>query len=190
MLLSHLQSLPSSSIIRENVLQYIQEKVSPCILDCIFQHIPLKTAAPSGKKKDNELMPEAEAAAKASKDAIVTCSLLPYVESLSTVGTWQMASLAGSLYGMMIRLLPSFVRTWFTNLRDRSLSYSIELFTRQWCSPPLLLDEFSQVCGDMIHISLLIVKKGTVCCNLFTSSIISSALLTIAYSLRKQHISM
>lgn len=94
-------------------------------------------------------MPEAEAAAKASKDAIVTCSLLPYVESLSTVGTWQMASLAGSLYGMMIRLLPSFVRTWFTNLRDRSLSHSIELFTRQWCSPPLLLDEFSQVCGDI-----------------------------------------
>ncbi|CAN6344350.1 unnamed protein product [Urochloa humidicola] len=143
--LSHLQSLPSSSTIRENVLQYIQEKVSPCILDCIFQHIPVKTAAPSGKKKDAELMPEAEAAAKASKNAIVTCSLLPYVESLSPVGTWQMASLAGSLYGMMIRLLPSFVRTWFTTLRDRSLSYSIESFTRQWCSPPLLLDEFSQV---------------------------------------------
>ncbi|CAL4904332.1 unnamed protein product [Urochloa decumbens] len=145
LLLSHLQSLPSSSIIRENVLQYIQEKVSPCILDCIFQHIPVKTAAPSGKKKDAELVPEAEAAAKASKNAIVTCSLLPYVESLSPVGTWQMASLAGSLYGMMIRLLPSFVRTWFTTLRDRSLSYSIESFTRQWCSPPLLLDEFSQV---------------------------------------------
>ncbi|CAN6330464.1 unnamed protein product, partial [Urochloa humidicola] len=138
LLLSHLQSLPSSSTIRENVLQYIQEKVSPCILDCIFQHIPVKTAAPSGKKKDAELVPEAEAAAKASKNAIVTCSLLPYVESLSPVGTWQMASLAGSLYGMMIRLLPSFVRTWFTTLRDRSLSYSIESFTRQWCSPPLL----------------------------------------------------
>ncbi|KAG2622911.1 E3 ubiquitin-protein ligase listerin-like isoform X1 [Panicum virgatum] len=145
LLLSHLQSLPSSSIIRENVLQYIQEKISPCILDCIFQHIPVKSAAPSGKKKDAELLPEAEAAAKSSKDAIVTCSLLPYVESLSPVGTLQMASLAGSLYGMMIRLLPSFVRTWFTTLRDRSLSYSIESFTRQWCSPPLLLDEFSQV---------------------------------------------
>lgn len=116
-------------------------------MDCIFQHIPVKSAAPSGKKKDAELLPEAEAAAKASKDAIVTCSLLPYVESLSPVGTLQMASLAGSLYGMMIRLLPSFVRTWFTTLRDRSLSYSIESFTRQWCSPPLLLDEFSQVCA-------------------------------------------
>jgi E3 ubiquitin-protein ligase listerin len=145
--LSHLQSLPSSSIIREHVLQYIQEKVSPCILDCIFQHIPVKSAAPSGKKKDAELLPEAEAAAKASKNAIVTRSLLPYVESLSPVGTLRMSSLAGSLYGMMIRLLPSFVRTWFTTLRDRSLSYSIESFTRQWCSPPLLLDEFSQVCA-------------------------------------------
>ncbi|RLN00446.1 E3 ubiquitin-protein ligase listerin, partial [Panicum miliaceum] len=134
LLLSHLQSLPSSSIIREHVLEYIQEK-----------HIPVKSAAPSGKKKDAELLPEAEAAAKASKNAIVTCSLLPYVESLSPVGTLQMSSLAGSLYGMMIRLLPSFVRTWFTTLRDRSLSYSIESFTRQWCSPPLLLDEFSQV---------------------------------------------
>jgi len=40
-------------------------------LDCIFQHIPVKSAAPSGKKKDAELLPEAEAAAKASKDAIV-----------------------------------------------------------------------------------------------------------------------
>ncbi|KAJ1274115.1 hypothetical protein BS78_05G038000 [Paspalum vaginatum] len=145
LLLSHLQSLPSSSSIRGNVLEYIQEKVSPGILDCIFQHIPVKTAAPSGKKKDAELVPEAEAAAKASKNAISTCSLLPCLESLWPIGTLQMASLAGALYGMMIRLLPSFVRTWFTTLRDRSLSYSIESFTRQWCSPPLLLDEFSQV---------------------------------------------
>lgn len=145
LLLSHLQLLPSSSSIRENVLHYIQEKVSPSILDCIFQHIPAKTAAPSGKKKDAELVPEAEVAAKASKNAIATCSLLPYLEFLWPIGALQMASLAGSLYGMMIRLLPSFVRTWFTSLRDRTLSYSIESFTRQWCSPPLLLDEFSQV---------------------------------------------
>lgn len=127
------------------MLQYIQEKISPCILDCIFQHIPVKAAAPNGKKKDTELMPEAEAAAKASKNTIASCSLLPYLESLWPIGTLQMAPLAGSLYGMMIRLLPSFVRTWFTTLRDRSLSYSIESFTKQWCSPPLLLDEFSQV---------------------------------------------
>ncbi|KQK11843.1 E3 ubiquitin-protein ligase listerin [Brachypodium distachyon] len=145
LLLSHLQLLPSSSTTREKILQYIQDKISPCILDCIFQHIPLRTAAPSGKKKDIGLVPEAEAAAKASKNAIITCSLLPYVESLWPVGVLQMASLAGSLYGMMIRLLPSYVRTWFTSLRDRSLSYSIESFTRAWCSPPLLVDEFSQV---------------------------------------------
>jgi hypothetical protein len=147
--LSHLQLLPLSSATREKVLQYVQDKISPSILDCIFQHIPLKTAAPSGKKKDVELMPEARAAAEASKGAITTCSLLPYVESLWPVGVLQMASLAGSLYGMMIRLLPSYVRTWFTSLRDRSLSYSIESFTRAWCSPPLLLDEFSQVWHDI-----------------------------------------
>lgn len=145
LVLSHLQLLPLSSTTREKVLQYVQDNISPCILDCIFQHIPLRTAAPSGKKKDVELGPEAKAAAEASKNAIVTCSLLPYVESLWPVGVLQMASLAGSLYGMMIRLLPSYVRTWFTSLRDRSLSYSIESFTRSWCSPPLLLDEFSQV---------------------------------------------
>ncbi|KAK1632618.1 hypothetical protein QYE76_006933 [Lolium multiflorum] len=145
LVLSHLQLLPLSSATREKVLQYVQDKISPSILDCIFQHIPLKSAAPSGKKKDVELVPEARAAAEASKCAITTCSLLPYVESLWPVGVLQMASLAGSLYGMMIRLLPSYVRTWFTSLRDRSLSYSIESFTRAWCSPPLLLDEFSQV---------------------------------------------
>uniref|UniRef100_A0A0D3EZD3 E3 ubiquitin-protein ligase listerin n=1 Tax=Oryza barthii TaxID=65489 RepID=A0A0D3EZD3_9ORYZ len=126
LLLSHLQLLPPASITRE-------------------RHIPLRTGAPCGKKKDAELMPEAEVAAQASKNAIITCSLLPCIESLWPVGTWQMASLAGGLYGMMIRLLPSYVRTWFTSLRDRSLSSSIESFTRAWCSPPLLLDEFSQV---------------------------------------------
>uniref|UniRef100_A0A0D9VAZ7 E3 ubiquitin-protein ligase listerin n=1 Tax=Leersia perrieri TaxID=77586 RepID=A0A0D9VAZ7_9ORYZ len=126
LLLSHLQLLPPASIARE-------------------KHIPLRTGAPCGKKKDVELMPEAEVAAIASKNAIITCSLLPCIEFLWPVGTWQMASLAGGLYGMMIRLLPSYVRTWFTSLRDRSLSSSIESFTRAWCSPPLLLDEFSQV---------------------------------------------
>lgn len=167
MLLSHLQTLPASSSIKGDVLQYIQEKVSPCILDCIFQHIPVKAAAPSGKKKDTELAPEAEAAAKASKNAIATCSLLPYLESLWPIGTLQMASLAGSLYGMMIRLLPSFVRTWFTTLRDRSLSYSIESFTKQWCSPPLLLDEFSQVRRSFFWQDI-----GPACPNLFCTALI------------------
>ncbi|XBH75084.1 hypothetical protein VPH35_101901 [Triticum aestivum] len=150
LLLSHLQRLPLSSTSRALLLSYVQDKISPCILDCIFQHIPLRSgsgggASASGKKKDAELVPEAKAAAEASKNAIVTCSLLPYVESLWPVGVLEMASLAGSLYGMMIRLLPSYVRTWFTGLRDRSLSSSIESLTRVWCSPPLLLDEFCQV---------------------------------------------
>ncbi|KAI4962660.1 hypothetical protein ZWY2020_028360 [Hordeum vulgare] len=119
-----LQRLPLSSTSRALLLSYVQDKISPCILDCIFQHIPLRSG------KDAELVPEAKAAAEASKDAIVTCSLLPYVESLWPVGVLEMASLAGS-----------FIR--FTSLRDRSLSSSIESFlTRAWCSPPLLLDEF------------------------------------------------
>uniref|UniRef100_A0A0E0EXA1 E3 ubiquitin-protein ligase listerin n=1 Tax=Oryza meridionalis TaxID=40149 RepID=A0A0E0EXA1_9ORYZ len=130
--LSSLIEMPTSELLQTDLLAH-------------DRHIPLRTGAPCGKKKDAELMPEAEVAAQASKNAIITCSLLPCIESLWPVGTWQMASLAGGLYGMMIRLLPSYVRTWFTSLRDRSLSSSIESFTRAWCSPPLLLDEFSQV---------------------------------------------
>ncbi|XP_047052085.1 LOW QUALITY PROTEIN: E3 ubiquitin-protein ligase listerin-like [Lolium rigidum] len=147
----NIESIPDSEkalYLRDELTALIEMPTSELVktdLVALERHIPLKTAAPSGKKKDVELMPEARAAAEASKGAITTCSLLPYVESLWPVGVLQMASLAGSLYGMMIRLLPSYVRTWFTSLRDRSLSYSIESFTRAWCSPPLLLDEFSQV---------------------------------------------
>lgn len=79
LLLSHLQRLPLSSTTREKVLQYVQDKISPCILNAI------QYASASGKKKDVELVPEAKAACHGSfqgKDAIVTCSLLPCVDSL------------------------------------------------------------------------------------------------------------
>ncbi|XP_072959491.1 E3 ubiquitin-protein ligase listerin [Typha angustifolia] len=143
-LLSHLHSLPPS-IAREKLVQYIQDSVSSAILDCIFQHIPLKPGTMNAKKKDAELASEASNAANASKHSISTCSVLLYVESLWPAGPENMASLAGSIYGMMIRLLPSYVRSWFTSLRDRSLSSAIESFTKAWCSPPLILDELSKV---------------------------------------------
>lgn len=145
LLLSYLHSLPSSSTARERLIQYIQDSVSSAVLDCIFQHIPLKLGASNLKKKDVELVVEASKAANAAKHVISTSSLLLYVESLWPVGTEQMASLAGALYGMIIQLLPSYARNWYTSLRDRSLSSSIEYFTKAWCSPPLLLDELSQV---------------------------------------------
>ncbi|XP_008782594.2 E3 ubiquitin-protein ligase listerin isoform X1 [Phoenix dactylifera] len=145
LLLSYLHSLPSSSTARERLIQYIQDSVSSTIIDCIFQHIPMKLGASNLKKKDVDLVVEASKAANAAKRAISTCSLFLYVESLWPVGTEQMASLAGAIYGMIIRLLPSYVRNWFTSLRDRSFSSAIEYFTKTWCSPPLLLDELSQV---------------------------------------------
>ncbi|CAM8952622.1 unnamed protein product [Rhodiola kirilowii] len=49
------------------------------------------------------------------------------------------------LFGLMIRALPAYVREWYGSLRDRSRSSSIELFTRTWCSPPLVADEIYQI---------------------------------------------
>lgn len=98
------------------------------------------------KKKDVELPMEASKAAAAAKRAIMTCSLLFAVESLWPVGTEQMATLSGAIYGLMLCLLPAYVRNWFTSLRDRPTSSAIEYFTKVWCSPPLLADELSKVC--------------------------------------------
>ncbi|KAJ0978328.1 hypothetical protein J5N97_013802 [Dioscorea zingiberensis] len=145
LLLSHLHSLPPSSSARERLIQYIQDSVSSTILDCLFQHIPLKVGTNNMKKKEVELPVEVSKAANSAKQAITSCSLLSSIESLWPIGSEQMAALAGSIYGLMIRLLPAYVRNWFASLRDRSLSSAIESFTKMWCSPSLISDELSQV---------------------------------------------
>ncbi|XP_058075497.1 E3 ubiquitin-protein ligase listerin isoform X2 [Magnolia sinica] len=146
LLLTHLQSLPSSSPAREKLIQCIQDNASSTILDCVFQHIPLKLGLGHNlKKKEADLPAEVSKAATSAKRAITTGSLLFAVESLWPVGTEQMASLAGSIYGLMLSLLPAYVRNWFTGSRDHSMSSAIESFTKTWCSPPLLADEFSQI---------------------------------------------
>ncbi|KAL0910784.1 hypothetical protein M5K25_018871 [Dendrobium thyrsiflorum] len=145
LLLTHLHSLPSSSTTRERLVQFLQDSVSSTILDYLFQHIPLKAIGTSLKKKETELSGDALQAANSARHAISTGSFLLIMESLWPVGTEHMASLAGSIYGMMVQLLPSYVRNWFTSLRDRSLSSAIEFFTKVWCSPCLLSDELSQV---------------------------------------------
>ncbi|XP_020578179.1 E3 ubiquitin-protein ligase listerin [Phalaenopsis equestris] len=145
LMLAHLHSLPSSSTTRERLVQFIQDYVSSAILDCLFQHIPLKGVGTGVKKKATELSGVALLAANSAMNAISTGFLLLIMESLWPVETKGMASLAGAIYGMMVRLLPSYVRDWFTSLRDRSLSSAIEFFTKVWCSPPLLSDELSQV---------------------------------------------
>ncbi|XP_065847176.1 E3 ubiquitin-protein ligase listerin [Euphorbia lathyris] len=146
LLLSHLWSLPSLSAAREQLVQYVQDSASSVILDCLFQHIPLELCtAQSLKKKDADLPAEALEAAEAAKTAISTGSLLFSVEPLWPVTTEKMASLSGALFGLMLRVLPAYVRGWFTDLRDRSASSSIETFTRLWCSPPLIVNELSQI---------------------------------------------
>ncbi|PKU81703.1 E3 ubiquitin-protein ligase listerin [Dendrobium catenatum] len=147
LLLTHLHSLPSSSTTRERLVQFIQDSVNSTILDYLFQHIPLKAIGTSLKKKETELSGDALQAANSARHAISTGFFLLFMESLWPVETEHMASLAGSIYGMMVQLLPSYVRNWFTSLRDRSMSSAIEFFTKVWCSPCLLSDELSQCCN-------------------------------------------
>lgn len=102
--------------------------------------------AQSLKKKDTELPPEIAEVASAATCAIKTGSLLFSVESLWPIEEVKIASLAGAIFGLMLCVLPAFVRGWFTDLRDRSTSTVIESFTRAWCSPALIANELSQVC--------------------------------------------
>jgi len=97
------------------------------------------------KKNDTELPPELADIATAATCSIRTGSVLFAVESLWPVGPEKMASLGAAIYGLMLRVLPAYVRVWFSDLRDRSASAAIESFTKRWCSPQLVSDELSQV---------------------------------------------
>ncbi|KAL5757043.1 hypothetical protein ACOSP7_021464 [Xanthoceras sorbifolium] len=163
LLLSHLMSLPSLTPPRERLIQYILDSGNSLILDCIFQHIPLEWMTQGLKKKDGELPAELSAAATAATRSISTGSLLFSVESLWPVEPVKLATLAGAIYGLMICVLPAYVRGWFTDLRDRSTSSLVESFTRAWCSPPLIANELSQI------------KKADVADENFTLSVSKSA---------------
>ncbi|KAJ4827656.1 hypothetical protein Tsubulata_040241 [Turnera subulata] len=146
LLLSHLLSLPSLSPERDRLVQYVQDSASSVILDCLFQNIPLELSVGQAlKKKDMDLPPAISEAASAARHAITTGSLLFSVESLWPIESKTMASLAGALSGLMLRVLPAYVRGWFTDLRDRASSSLVESFTRTWCSPPLIVNELSQI---------------------------------------------
>ncbi|KNA05184.1 hypothetical protein SOVF_192710 [Spinacia oleracea] len=146
LVLSYLVSLPSSSPNREKLVQQIQESASSTILDCLFQHIPVELcAAHALKKKDLKTPPELVNIATAATRAISTGSILFAVESLWPIGPEKMASLAAAIFGLMLRVLPAYVRVWFNDLRDRSVSSAIESFTKTWCSPHLMVDELSQI---------------------------------------------
>ncbi|KAL5709837.1 RING-type E3 ubiquitin transferase [Ranunculus cassubicifolius] len=148
LLLSHLQSLPLTSPEKQRLIQCIQDSANSKILDCIFQHIPLKKTG--NLKKDVDIPLEVSLASKAAENAITTGCLSFCVESVWPVKIETMASLAGGLYGLMLRVLPAYVRDWFNSVRDRSSSAAIEYFTKKWCSPCLLADELSQIKKDSV----------------------------------------
>ncbi|XP_020237904.1 E3 ubiquitin-protein ligase listerin isoform X2 [Cajanus cajan] len=146
LLISHLLSLPSSSSQRERLIQYIQDSATPAILDCLFQHIPVEIfMVPSLKKKDAELSGVLSEASSAATCATTTGSLLFSVESLWPIKLEKISSLAGAIYGLMLQVLPAYVRGWFSDLRDRNTSAVIESFTKTCCSPPLIANELSQI---------------------------------------------
>ncbi|KAK9697380.1 hypothetical protein RND81_08G034200 [Saponaria officinalis] len=146
LVLTYLVSLPPSSTKREKLVQEIQESASSAILDCLFQHIPFElSVAHSLKKKDSDLPPELSDIATAATRAIKTGSVVFAVESLWPIGMQNMSSLAASIFGLMLHVLPAFVRVWFTGLRSRSASSAIESFTKTWCSPHLVSYELSQI---------------------------------------------
>jgi hypothetical protein len=146
LLLSHVNSLPSLTEGRERLVHYIERTANPLILDSLFQHIPLEQyMAQSLKKKDGDIASELSVVASAATRAITTGSSLSTVESLWPIESGKMASLAGAIYGLMLRVLPAYVREWFSEMRDRSASSLIEAFTRSWCSPSLIKNELSQI---------------------------------------------
>ncbi|KAK4419849.1 E3 ubiquitin-protein ligase listerin [Sesamum alatum] len=146
LLLSHIVSLPSSSPARERMIQYVQDSTNSTILDCLFQHIPLEVyMGTSSRKKDLELPAAVSEAANAAMRALTTGSVLFSVELLWPTGPEKMASLAGAVFGLMLHNLPAYVRGWFSDIRDRSLSSAIESFTKAWCSPTLISNELSEI---------------------------------------------
>ncbi|XP_027331618.1 E3 ubiquitin-protein ligase listerin [Abrus precatorius] len=146
LLISHLWSLPSSSSQRERLIQYIQDSATPVILDCLFQHIPVENSMiQSLKKKDADISGGLSEAGSAATRATTTGSLVFSVESLWHVESEKISSLAGAIYGLMLQVLPAYVRGWFSDLRDRNTSAVIESFTRTCCSPPLIANELSLI---------------------------------------------
>lgn len=144
--LTRLQAVPSLSAARECMVQYAQDSGSTStLLDCLFQHIPIKQSSPSSSKKYNATAIEANGPASAAKLSVATSSLYFSVEALWPIDIDKMADLAGAVYGLMLRVLPAYVRDWIINLRDRPAASFIEAFTTTWCSHQLLDDEFSKI---------------------------------------------
>lgn len=115
--------------------------------------------APNFRKREKELPAGVSEAVNAAKEAISTGSVAGLIESLWPVDLQKMTSLSGAIFGMMLCLLPAYVRGWFNNIRDRSAQSAIETFTKTWCSPPLIANELSQVRATSITTLLVRILR-------------------------------
>ncbi|EFJ32099.1 hypothetical protein SELMODRAFT_439982 [Selaginella moellendorffii] len=139
--LTHLQVLGTSSEARDRLLQYVKDSDTPSsLLDCLFRHIPTKRNV---KKEDLQLSPVVEAVKRSAGTASVSFA----VDGLLWGGgnTNDFAVIAGAIYGLILRVLPACVQTWFAGLREKGAVAAIEAFTADYCSPRLLAEEFNQV---------------------------------------------
>ena len=129
------------------MVQYVQDFGSPStLLDFVFQHIPLKQISSHGlKKKGSAAVIESTNVASTARESTTKNSLSVFVDELWPIGIEEMATLAGAVYGLMLHVLPTYVRDGFTSLQDVFATFSIDAFTTTWCSAQLLADEFSQV---------------------------------------------
>ncbi|KAK1398101.1 hypothetical protein POM88_007964 [Heracleum sosnowskyi] len=94
--------------------------------------------------KKKELSAALSSIGPAAARAITTGSAMFCVESLWPLVPETMAKLACTVFGLMLCILPAYVRVWFGNIRNRSTINAVESFTRVWCSPPLITNELSQ----------------------------------------------
>ncbi|CAA2933941.1 E3 ubiquitin- ligase listerin [Olea europaea subsp. europaea] len=135
------------------MVQYVQDSANSVILDYLLQHIQLELyVVPGSRRKDVELPTTVTEAATAATHAIRTRSVLFCRESLWPVSTEKMTSFAGGIFGLMLHILPAYVRGWFSDIRNRSISSFVESFTKAWCSPTLITNELSHIekasCAD------------------------------------------
>ena len=97
------------------MVQYVQDFGSPStLLDFLFQHIPLKQISSHGlKKKGSAAVIEATNAASTARESTTKNSLSVFVDELWPIGIEEMATLAGAVYGLMLRVLPTYVHDGF-----------------------------------------------------------------------------
>ncbi|KAK9814167.1 hypothetical protein WJX72_001547 [[Myrmecia] bisecta] len=135
----------------------------PTLLDMLSGHLPLaqQPTPPSGKRPIASKPGHSAAAAAAAAEDRRTIDW-DFAADLQALGVPQCAAdlppLARLLYRAVLHALPSSARSWFMDLRDRSLAAAVEAYTAEHESPALLRREFallqSPVAGSQDNFSI------------------------------------